>query len=589
MIRAAALRRGYGLAWTVLACILAPFATRAASLTATLDRSTISLGESATLSLTFTDGTPTRISGIQVPNLSVQSRGDRREISVVNGQMSSSRTFDYSLTPSQPGDYVIPSVQAEVDRQTLTTQPLTLRVTKAAAGSGLAFLKLIPSKDTVYVGETFPVEVQLFLATRQDSLQMPQVEGEGFVLGKMAQPSQSSTQIGNQIYTVGTFPLTAVAVKTGQLKLGPAQCSLVLHIQAARNRSLFDDVFGGGVQRRPITLTSEAQAINVLPLPAENRPAGFNGAIGDFSFNVSASPTNLLAGDPITLRLQVSGRGNLDALPFPGGTDWPDFKLYAPTSKSEMTDPIGMAGVKTFERVVIPQHFEIKEIPAIRFSFFDPAKKAYRTLEQPAIPIQVRSSQAQPPQPTVMADTKPADDASAPRRDIVHIKPYLGTVTPLRPPLASQPWFWALQCLPVVLWLSAWAWRKRRETLENNPRLRRRIAVGESVRNGLKNLTQLATAHESEAFFAAVFRLVQEQLGERLDLPASAITEAVLDERLRGRASEDLIDQLHHLFQLCNQVRYAPNKTTQELMAIVPQVETALRALRDLPDAAGVR
>ena len=129
---------------------------------------------------------------------------------------------------------------------------------------------------------------------------MPQIEGDGFVFGKIGQPSSGRGQVGNQVYTVGTFRLSAVAVKTGSLTLGPAQCSLTLLVRAnTRNRSIFgfDDFFG--MQRKPVTLTAEPQTITVLPLPAENRPPTFNGAVGSFSMSVNASPTNVTAGDPI--------------------------------------------------------------------------------------------------------------------------------------------------------------------------------------------------------------------------------------------------------------------------------------------------
>jgi hypothetical protein len=151
-------------------------------------------------------------------------------------------------------------------------------------------------------------------------------------------------------------------------------------------------------------------------------------------------------------------------------------------------------------------------------------------------------------------------------------------------PLILQRWFLALQSVPVLAWLSALIWRKRCDRLANNPHLRRRIQVAETVRKGLKDLTQKAEASEHQTFFSSVFRLLQEQLGERLDLPASAITEAVLDERLRGRAPETLIGQLHDLFQLCNLARYAPHRSSQELMAVLPKLESALRELRQLPD-----
>jgi hypothetical protein len=196
----------------------------------------------------------------------------------------------------------------------------------------------------------------------------------------------------------------------------------------------------------------------------------------------------------------------------------------------------------------------------------------------------VRGSEAGPPQPTVLASNSSAEEAQPLPHDIVPNKPYLGAVVGLSTPLIMRPWFLALQGIPVALWLLALLWRKRQASLEQNPRLRRRIAVGESVRKGLKELARLAEAQDRDGFFAVVFRLLQEQLGERLDLPASAITEAALEERLRGRAPEPLVGQLHELFQLCNQARYAPQRSSRELMELVPVVDSALRALRELPD-----
>jgi len=91
----------------------------------------------------------------------------------------------------------------------------------------------------------------------------------------------------------------------------------------------------------------------------------------------------------------------------------------------------------------------------------------------------------------------------------------------------------------------------------------------------------LAAEKNSDEFFATLFRLLQEQLGERLDLPASAITEAVIDERLRPRGvNGETLASLHELFQTCNLARYAPIKSSQELAAIIPKLEAALNQLR---------
>ncbi len=248
----------------------------------------------------------------------------------------------------------------------------------------------------------------------------------------------------------------------------------------------------------------------------------------------------------------------------------------------ETTDALGLQGTKTFEQVVVPQSADIKALPPVSFSFFDPEQKSYRTLTQPAVPLIVRPGGAAPT-PTVAATTRAAPDNPPPTQDIVHIKPRLGTVAQIAPPLVQQSWFLALQAVPVLAWLSAVIWRRRADQLANNPRLRRRRQVAQIIRQGLLELRQHAADNKSDDFFATLFRLLQEQLGERLDLPASAITEAVIEEHLRPRGvPESALAALHELFQTCNLARYAPIKTSQELAAIIPKFEAVLRELQGL-------
>jgi hypothetical protein len=150
-------------------------------------------------------------------------------------------------------------------------------------------------------------------------------------------------------------------------------------------------------------------------------------------------------------------------------------------------------------------------------------------------------------------------------------------------PLVLQPWFLGLQTVPVLAFIAAAVWRRRAEQWARNPRLRRQRQVAKIVRDGLAELRRSAAANDSEAFFATVVRLLQERLGERLDVPASAITEAVIEEKLRPRGvPEPLLNDLQELFQLCNQVRYAPIQSSQELTALIPRVESLLAQLEDL-------
>jgi hypothetical protein len=141
----------------------------------------------------------------------------------------------------------------------------------------------------------------------------------------------------------------------------------------------------------------------------------------------------------------------------------------------------------------------------------------------------------------------------------------------------------AAQSVPVMAFLAAFAWRRRTDSLANNPRLRRQRRVAQMVHDGLGELRQLAKQNNSDEFFATLFHLLQEQLGERIECPASSITEAVIEEKLRPReVAEPTLAALHELFQMCNLARYAPVKSSQELAALVPKVEKVLGDLRDI-------
>ena len=560
-----------------------------ATLRATLDRNVVPVGESVTLSLIY-EGVGNADQPVlpPIPGITIGPVSYSKESSIFNGQQSVKVMYFFPLTALQPGDIVIPAIQGRAGGAVLTSQPLSLKIVKAegaaqAALTNLAFLRLIVPKTEVYLGEPFAVEMQLYWQTAQE-VHIPQLKADGFSFGPMPKPNQTRTQVGNGIYNLVICRLTATAARTGTLPFGPAESSLNILVPIAnpnRNRDPLG-FFGRGpeYQQRPTVLKSDVVTMRVLPLPKENVPAGFNGAIGSYRMSATAGPTNLIVGDPITVRVQIAGNGPIENIQLPALADWRDFTTYPATAKTEVNDPLGLSGIKSFEQVVIPQNHEITVLPPLRFSFFDPQAKAYRTLSSPAVALNIRpaaTAAAPPPLPTNNA----AGATPPPADDIVHIRPRLDAARPAAALLMAQPWFLGAQGAPVLLWISLLLWRKRAELLANNPRRRRQREVAARVRDGLRELRAQAGARKSVEFFATLFRLLQEQLGERLDLPASAITEAVIDERLRGRdVTDEVLKPLRELFQTCNAARYAPTASSEELTALIPKLEGVLRDLQ---------
>jgi hypothetical protein len=223
----------------------------------------------------------------------------------------------------------------------------------------------------------------------------------------------------------------------------------------------------------------------------------------------------------------------------------------------------------------------VREWPQLSFSFFNPDDGQYHTLTQAAVPLVVKAAGTSP-MPTLAAN-KNSTPENQPPQDILSIKENLGTLVSNPSPLVTQPFFLAAQAVPVLAFLAAFIWRKRTDNLANNPRLRRQRAVAQLVRDGLTSLKNYAEENKSDEFFALLFRLLQEQLGERLDYPATAITENVIEEHPVLRvASKATLDSLRELFQLCNQARYAPVRGTSELNSVTARFEKTMAELQEV-------
>jgi hypothetical protein len=571
--------RGYLVTLLLLLGMIA--SARSATIRTVLDRDSIVSGEVTELKIVVQNGNPQSAENFPaVPGLNIQYRGQQQRMTSINGQTTFSIILTYAVTGTQPGDYTIPSIRVVVDGATYSTEPVKLSVSKGnpQMRNRRAFLTLKVPRQDIYVGEIIPIDLQLYV-TGADDIQAPQIKSDGFIIHKEPPNTQSKVQIGNNFYTVLDFKKSISAAKAGDLQLGPAEMSLNI-VQPDPNDPF--SFFTGG-RRTAVKLASESFKMHVLPLPPK-APASFSGAIGKFSWSVEASPKTVNAGDPITLKITISGAGNLDAISL-ADFNGPDFKTYQPTTDTETQDPLGLSGSKKFEMAIIPQNSGVHAIPEQLWSYFDPVARQYQTLRQEPIPITVNATIGGQPAPSVVTGKAPDTEEAEHRRDIVHIKSSPGHLATIALPLARQPWFVAIQALPLLGFLGVTIWRKRKDKLENNPRLRRRIETRKTVHDGLQHLQSLASANQAEEFYALLFRLLQEELGERLDLPASAITEAVLNERLPARgASRELITRLHHLFGICNQARYAPVRTNEQLMNIQVETTAALRELQSLPD-----
>lgn len=565
----------------------------AAGLTATLDREVLGMGDSAMLKVVVEGGGGSESPRIPtVAGIRVTPAGRATRFEMVNRRQRVFVELSYLVTATRVGRYSIGPITVNVGGQTLQAEALDLNVVAAGdpaanTGDGMdqaAFLELrVPERD-VYVGEPWVAEVWLY-ALGGRLLQAPQLQEEGFLLGKLQDGGQEpNIRTNNRLYMRARFLQPLTAARAGDLPVQAANCIIEIPVSRRSGLSdLFDDTFFGLRENRRFSLSSPSRTVRVRSLPVDGVPEGFQGAVGDFEVALSASPTNLTAGDPITVRVEVRGRGNFDAVQLSEQPGWRGFRVYPPTANFVTQDSLGLSGTKRFEQVITPEAAGLAEIPPLVFSYFSPSAGAYRTVRTAPLPIRVEPGTGTPAL-AASAIGGGATGTSAP--ELPPLRPHLGTGPGMAVAWAARPWFLGLAVLPWGIWLGAWVATRYRERAGADIEGRRRRQLERRIEAGSVALGQWADAGDSEAFFAGLFRLLQDMVGARVGLPPASITEGDVEGLLSARGVDrETIEGLQRLFQACNQARYARTGGWVDLQGLRGEVDRVRAMLRQPGDS----
>lgn len=389
----------------------------------------------------------------------------------------------YEISPTKNGTFTIPAVEVEVDGRKLKTEPVALTVQPSSAedetkprAQGTA--ELFVPRTTAYVGEMIPVELRLYVdaRVRWQAVAMPTIAGEGFTKQKIPEPRRPEQVVkGGREYDVLVFKTAITPSKAGKISLGPGEIIYNAQVPRAKRsgaRSLFDmfddDVFGDPffAQTQQIKVQSKPVELTVKPLPP-GKPPGFSGAVGKFEFSGEGSPGQVKMGDPVTMKLRVSGQGNFDRVEAPVIEDANGWRSYPPSSAftKDASDEVGVGGTKVFEMAVIPETRKT-QMPVFAFSYFDPEAAKYVTLTSEPAPLKVEGGNVATP-PPAPRPTKNAPDMPPPKAD----PPPASDIRGLRydagqrrsfQPLSERRGFWLAQTLPLAALLLLTALRLRR-------------------------------------------------------------------------------------------------------------------------------
>lgn len=542
------------------------------SFQAEVNTNTVSLGSVLQLNLQV-EGAQ-NVSAIDLPEIEgfdVRYLGPSTQVSIINGQYTSSKTFTYSLLPLREGQFHIPSFGITIDGQTYRTQPIDVEVV-GSSGSSIApsnqnqskflkdkiFLVLKTAKQDVYLNERLPVKILLFISDLAvEDVHYPQMEQVGFSLGDYEKPRQYQQLIGGIRYAIIEFDTVIYPTRTGQLSLGPAkiECNLLVK-GTSRQRSIFDDdffdAFFNRYEKRPMEVVAQEIQLNVWPLPQEGQPKDFSGAVGEFDFEASVSPTQVQEGDPITLKLKVSGNGNLKAVNLSTIKESEYFKLYDPQVQDD-------GRTKTLEQVVIPKSTEIKEIPAVEFSYFDTQLKKYRTLRKGPFPMEVtKPDQKEPFKIVGLQQGIKEVEPEALGRDIVFIKEEPGRFRPLGEHFYQRFLFYMILGMAALLWLGAYVLYQRTHKIATDIVYARRLLAPKQAKLGLKQAKRFFDANQKGEFYDTMFKTLQQYLGNKLHLPSGAVTFDMVQSHLDSdKIDQEVFNEIKAFFEQCDTVRYA--------------------------------
>jgi len=284
-----------------------------------------------------------------------------------------------------------------------------------------------------------------------------------------------------------------------------------------------------------------------------NRPSGFAGAVGNFDIAAEAAPAETAAGDPVTLKLKVTGSGNFDRVTAPALEKNNAWKIYKPTAKFEPEDDSACSGAKTFEQALVPTRSGKLEIPALAFSFFDPEKHQYVTRTTTPLTIKVASGQVpsgqtgSPSAATSAAEPFPEPKGPAP----IPNKPSRIRFSSTIRPWLLNPWIPAGAFLLAILVFATHRLIRRRQRLASDPALLRLAAARHSVQAQLSNMENAVLQDSAADFLIAARTAFQIVLGLRWNLPPQTITLAEVNARMNGEA-----EGFRFIFELADEVAY---------------------------------
>ena len=541
------------------------------------------------------------------PNRSMQS-----SYQMINGHTSSSSsiTYTYIVCASKNGTYTISPAHIVVDGKTISSNSLTIKVSGSAqsnsgssrqhrneeeeirdAGSQISgsdlFIKVSANKKRVHEQEPILLTYKVYTLVGLTSLRGDMPDLKSFYTQEVDLPQQKSFSVetlNGRTYKTTTwsqyvmFPQT-----TGKLEI-PSITFEGIVVQQNRNIDPFEAFFNGGSGYVEVKKKIQAPGIEIQVDPLPERPANFSGGVGKFNVSAQLDKTETKANDPISMRIIVSGTGNLKLIKQPVVNLPKDFDKYEPkvTDKSKLTTN-GIEGSMVYDLLIVPRHQGQYEIPPVEFTYFDTAENAYKTVKSESFTLDVAKG----------SDAGAVNDFSGQdlqelNKDIRYIKTGSTNQHSLNDFFFGSSAYWISLCLLAVVFVSLFVIFRQRAIDNANVTKARGKKANKVATKRLKKASRLMADNKPGEFYDEVLRALWGYVGDKMNIPVEQLSHDNISMRLAERnVDETVISQFIGALDECEFERYAPgdpkgnmNKVYEKAMTAIEKIEGSMKKRR---------
>ena len=519
------------------------------------------------------------------------SRSTQSSTQIINGNVTSTSTitFTYILMAGKEGTYKIPGASIVADGNNLISNSVEIKVLPPDQSSGSAsgsssqssrnqansgkitdkelFMVATANKTKVYEQEAILLTYKVYTQVNLTELRGDIPDLKGFHTQEVELPNHKTFTLehynGRNYNTTIWRQLVLFPQQTGKIEI-PSVTFEGTITQRMASADPFDIFTGGNVINIQKNLVTPKLVIDVKELPA-GKPANFSGGVGEFTISSSINTQELKTNDAVTIKLIISGTGNMKLINTPEVGFPQDFEIYDPKvdNKFNLTRN-GLAGNKVIEYLAIPRHAGNYTIPPIEFSYFDLKSQSYKTLKTDAYTLNVAKGEGNAEQ--VVANFTSKEDLKVLGQDIRYIKTGNTHLTKKDDYFFGSTSYWLWYIIPLSLFIAFMAiYRKQAMENANVAKVRTKKANKVATKR-MKNAGKLLAEKKSDAFYDEVLKAMWGYISDKLSMPVSQLSKDNIEEELqKHEVADELIKEFINNLNDCEFARYAPGNQDEKM------------------------